>query len=124
MKRKIVINAPAPKPKDLHESIRSIEQTAQLLRTLKANGVSEEERSKMIISDIFESSLPQKVVDWSEYQIIVGIRKALQVPEHEAVNIHFSIVDVLTQTLASGQHVKLNKLGTLGSTHETEKIVR
>lgn len=89
-----------------------MEQTAQLLKTLKAKGISEEQRSKMIISDLVDDSLPQKVVDWSEYQIIAEIREALQVSEYEASSILDSIVGVLAQAMVSGQRVKLNKLGT------------
>ncbi|WP_224962828.1 HU family DNA-binding protein [Geomonas subterranea] len=122
MRRKIVIKAPAPEPRGLLESIRSMEQTANLLKTLKANGVSKEQRSKMIISDIVESNRPQKIVNWSEYQIIGEIRKVLQVSEYEASSILEAILTVLTQAMVSGQRVKLNKLGTLSV--ETQRLTR
>lgn len=112
VRRRFVIPAPAPQPKDLDETIRSMEKAAQLLKTLKEEGVSSELRSQIAVSEIGEPRLPPKILNASEHAIVQEIRGVTGETEYKACLVLESVLTVMTDALESGQRVKLNKLGT------------
>lgn len=112
MRRKIIIQPPPPEPKGIQETIRTMEGAAKLLRTLKANGVSREQRSKMLLTDIVERKPTPRFVNEAEYAIIKEIVSAIGGSEYQAASILDVILTVLTKALAFDERIKLNRLGT------------
>lgn len=115
MRRKIIIQAPTLPPKGLQESIKSLENAANLLRNLRENGVSREVRSQIRIPDIEDHQPPPLLLTEAQYAFVSEMARHAEFSEYETGRILEAIIQILVKTLVAGDRIKLNKLGSLSA---------
>lgn len=112
MKKKVIL-PPARAPMSLDECAESFEKTARLLKQMKEKGINSEDRTKTAIAELTgeRGHPPPKLVTEQEYEIVKRIQASSGLSEYDACRAYETILAVVSEALASGVKVKLNRFG-------------
>jgi len=123
--KKIIVYAPAQQPKQIGEYIKAYENAAVLLKQLKDNGIGPERRSKLLLTDVMEVRQPPKLLTEQEYLIVTSIGSNIGLSDYDSCLILESIIEVMTETLATGRKIRIQRFGTLKTERKarTNKVI-